>query len=354
MGSGASTLLDNEEILLDQVTKLYSSNPQKWEDFFGKVRINSQNEILNNKEEKIITNNTTTNKDEISNNNLDNTSENITITSISKELCAEMSLLRENPLNYIKYLEKHLESFDDNDAKHDELIYKSNDNVLIQTVEGKSAVYEAIEVLKNIKIKLPPIKYDELHLEKAAYDHQKDMSKTGILGHDGSDKSTTKDRIERHCQWIGTIGENIDYGNMNARDIIVHLFIDDGVKSRGHQKNILNPEFLYAGAVIGSHPVYKYSCVTNFSGGIKSFNDIFTSDIIITSKSNEPPSLDLIKVLNSLPGDTTDLLNEVKIELQQGMEVTVNYKKSESTATIEYKDDKGIRITTMSWKAAAK
>ena len=48
MGSGASTLLDNEEILLDQVTKLYSSNPQKWEDFFGKVRINSQNEILNN------------------------------------------------------------------------------------------------------------------------------------------------------------------------------------------------------------------------------------------------------------------------------------------------------------------
>ena len=180
------------------------------------------------------------------------------------------------------------------------------------------------------------------------------MSTTGILGHDGSDKSTTKDRIERYCQWIGTIGENIDYGNINARDIIVHLFIDDGVKSRGHQKNILNPEFLFAGAVIGSHPIYKYSCVTNFSGGIKSFNDIFTSDVIITSKNNEPPSLDLIKVLNSLPGDSTDLLNEVTSELQQGIEVTVNFKKSESSATIEYKDDKGIRITTMSWKAAAK
>ena len=74
-------------------------------------------------------------------------------------------------------------------------MYKSNDNVLIQTVEGKSAVHEAIEVLKNTA-PLPSIE-PNIFLEKAAFDHQKDMSSTGILGHDGSDKSTTQKIVLR-------------------------------------------------------------------------------------------------------------------------------------------------------------
>tara|TARA_B100001287_G_scaffold235848_1_gene208228 strand:+ start:91794 stop:92378 length:585 start_codon:yes stop_codon:yes gene_type:complete len=189
------------------------------------------------------------------------------IYSNTNEICAEMSLLRQNPIDYIQYLRKHLRLFDHHDAIHNKLVYKSNDNVLIRTVEGKSAVRKAIKVLRNT-LPLPPIK-PSISLEKAAFDHQKDMSKTGIMGHIGSDNSNSKDRIERYCRWTGTIGENIDYGIMNARDIVIHLFIDDGVKSRGHQKNILNPHFLFAGSVVGYHPVYEYSCVTNFSYGFK-------------------------------------------------------------------------------------
>lgn len=189
------------------------------------------------------------------------------ISSITNEICAEMSLLRENPVDYIQYLRKHLRSFDHPDAIHNNLVYKRNDNFLIRTVEGKPAVRKAIKVLRNT-LPLPPIK-PSVSLEKAAYDHQTDMTNTGIKGHIGSDKSNTKDRIEKYCKWIGTIGENIDYGSINVREIVIHLFIDDGVKSRGHQKNILNPNFLFAGGVVGYHPVYEYSCVTNFSNGFK-------------------------------------------------------------------------------------
>ena len=91
---------------------------------------------------------------------------------------------------------------------------------------------------------------------------------------------------------------------------------------------------------------------TNFSGGAKSFDDVFTTDVVITSTGKDITP-DLLKVLNSIPHDSEDILEEVKTELQNGYQVTVNFKASESCASIEFRDER-IRTTTMSWKAAAR
>ena len=45
-------------------------------------------------------------------------------------------------------------------------------------------------------------------------------------------------RIEKHEEWMGNIGENIDFGQKSDRCVICSLIVDDGVGSRGHRKII--------------------------------------------------------------------------------------------------------------------
>ena len=79
-----------------------------------------------------------------------------------------------------------------------------------------------------------------------------------MKGHDGSDGSSMRDRIQRYCEWKNKIGENLSYKNPTGggRDYVVGLFIDDGVPSRGHRKNIFNPIFKYVGIAVADHPTY--------------------------------------------------------------------------------------------------
>ena len=102
-------------------------------------------------------------------------------------------------------------------------------------------------------------------LEMAAVDHQVDSSANNLIGHTGSDGSHTQDRISRHCAWKGSCGENVDYGNVRSRDIVIHLLIDDNVPDRGHRRNLLAPSFLAVGAVLGYHETYRCCCVMDFA-----------------------------------------------------------------------------------------
>ena len=73
-------------------------------------------------------------------------------------------------------------------------------------------------------------------MEKAGADHLKDIGPKGILSHTGSDKSTYKSRIEKHCKWGGSIFEAIDYGwKETAKDVVISWLIDDGVPRRVHR-----------------------------------------------------------------------------------------------------------------------
>ena len=79
------------------------------------------------------------------------------------------------------------------------------------------------------------------------------MAKTGIFGHNSSDGRPFGDRITKRCgQAYGSSGENIgsDF-KVNGRDhalkTVMGLIIDDGVKSRGHRKNIFSTDFKYVG-----------------------------------------------------------------------------------------------------------
>ena len=176
----------------------------------------------------------------------------------SLAVIAEINRCRTNPANYAETaLKRHLDRFlNDN-------IYRDTNGDRIQTMEGRQRVLAAINELKNMQ-PVEPLVYDE-DLTKAARFHCYDIGPTDILSHNSSDGTSMGDRLRRFVKSPRALGENIDYGNSTAEDIIVSLVIDDGVPSRGHLKNNMNPTYRHAGAAIGKHKQYGFMCTIDFS-----------------------------------------------------------------------------------------
>jgi len=87
-----------------------------------------------------------------------------------------------------------------------------------------------------------------------------------MTGHNSTNGDGMSTRVERFGDWGGTIGENCSYGEGDALQMVMQLFIDDGVSSRGHRKNIMNPAFKTCGAAVGPHAGYKQMSVQDFAG----------------------------------------------------------------------------------------
>ncbi|NOR74750.1 MAG: CAP domain-containing protein, partial [Draconibacterium sp.] len=192
-----------------------------------------------------------------------NTAENANYLSpIEKEIILEINLFRSNPAKYANdYIAPLAKYYQKN------ILHYPNDKS-IKTREGVNALHECLRELQTAEPQ--PILYPNKALTKATNDHQNDQSKTGKTGHTGSDQSTLKQRIERYGKWQVRIAENIAYGNTSARQVVIFLLIDDGVKSRGHRKNLLHPDYNTIGVSYGKHPVYGTMCVMDFAGGIES------------------------------------------------------------------------------------
>ena len=154
----------------------------------------------------------------------------------------ELNLARENPSLYASFVAESRPS---------------------HMIEHGRAVDEAVRFLKKAR-PLPPLTLST-GMSRAAADHCAEQV-DGQLGHDGNDRSTPGDRISRYGTWSLTWGENISYGQKTARGIVLTLIIDDGVRSRGHRKNIFNPKFNFAGAAFGPHARYRTVCSIDFAG----------------------------------------------------------------------------------------
>merc|ERR1740139_1044978 len=104
-------------------------------------------------------------------------------------------------------------------------------------------------------------------MAKACEDHVVDTGARGKTGHTGTDGSSPYDRMDRHGQWYSSASENISYGPNTAIDVIMKLFIDDGVSSRGHRINIFASTATVTGNFSGSHKRYgAMSCMTYANG----------------------------------------------------------------------------------------
>lgn len=180
------------------------------------------------------------------------------LTDHEKDVIRELNLARTDPKGYGELVREFKRFYIDGAITID-------NRVPVATQEGTDAADEAIEYLSRIS-PVQPLKVSR-GLSLAARDHVSDQGKTGDTGHDGSDGSTPRDRMNRY----GTIqiksGENISYGFLEARNIVIMFIIDDGVRNRNHRKNIFDPAFGVVGVHSGGHHDYEWMCVLDFAAG---------------------------------------------------------------------------------------
>jgi uncharacterized protein YkwD len=179
-----------------------------------------------------------------------------TLSTLEKGITHEMNMARENPGKYVTFLEQSKRNYSGKRLQRP-------GNIILITQEGVSAVNEAIRFLRTAKPLSSLQSSRGMHL--AARDHVQDQASTGVVGHRGGEGSSPADRLNRYGTWQKIMGENISYGEDEARNIVMGFIIDDGVQDRGHRKNIFKPDFHVVGVACGPHPIYRLMCVVTFA-----------------------------------------------------------------------------------------
>ncbi|MDX1654075.1 MAG: CAP domain-containing protein [Candidatus Competibacteraceae bacterium] len=178
-----------------------------------------------------------------------------------KSIIRETNAARSDPDQYVRHLKDYRADFDGK-------VRKLPGNVRVMTQEGTAAVDEAIEFLQDQQ-PLPSLEPSR-GLTKAARDHAEDIGFEGLLSHRGSDGSLTPERVNRYGRWLDTVAENIAFGPVDGRRVVIRLIVDDGVPDRGHRRNIFNDQFNKVGVACEPHDSRLESvCVMVYAGGFQ-------------------------------------------------------------------------------------
>lgn len=183
------------------------------------------------------------------------------LNELEQEVILELNKVRSNPKRYSEeYIEELITAFNGN-------LYTYPGQDPVKSKEGIKPLMECIQVLRNTK-SLQILSPAE-GLAKASRILVNDQQFGGI-GHITRNGSTPQKRMDIYGEWNIASAEDITYGSLEARQIVIALLIDDGVPDRGHRKNVLNPNFHFAGVAYGGHPTYHSMCVIDYAGEYKS------------------------------------------------------------------------------------
>ena len=89
----------------------------------------------------------------------------------------------------------------------------------LRTKEGKDAVTEAIDFLKNQKA-VTPIRWSS-EMADASRAHVSDIGPKGLIGHNSSnDAKGTKERLRQFGNIIACYGESLSFQCLDAREVM--------------------------------------------------------------------------------------------------------------------------------------
>jgi uncharacterized protein YkwD len=174
----------------------------------------------------------------------------VNLTPVEKQMLLEINFVRAYPKIYAKIISKYLASESNSDFGLNNDTYNAG-----------------IELIKELN-ELTPLSILQTSecVYKAAKKHGLDSQKRGFFDHQGSDGSMPWDRILKECKDYKSGSEN-GAGNAseNPRPALIQLLLDDGISSRGHRRNLLDPKWKYCACFRYSDKTYGYQWVQNFA-----------------------------------------------------------------------------------------
>lgn len=120
-------------------------------------------------------------------------------------------------------------------AKNDPVPNTVNKTVLLQLVN--EARKKGCNCGDSYYPPVPALTWNDV-LEKAAYNHSKDMNDKNFFSHTGTDGSGSGERISREGYNWNYYGENLAFGYMSEKQVV-----DGWLSSPGHCRNIMNKSF---------------------------------------------------------------------------------------------------------------
>lgn len=195
------------------------------------------------------------------------------LSSLELEVIQEINLARAHPEKYAAYLQEYKKYY------NGKICSSPTRARPVMTFEGVAAIDEAIRFLQssNPLGRLEPSR----GLSLGAKDHVLDLSKKGMISHRGSDGSLPTDRVSRYGTWESTMGEAILFEVSTPREMVMQLIIDDGVRDRGHRKDVFEPSFQVAGVSIILQSSFGSFCVIDFADGFTDKSPLATDAVKI-------------------------------------------------------------------------
>lgn len=166
--------------------------------------------------------------------------------------------VRTDPQGYAAYMENFRACYSAEGS------FRAPGGEILHTHEGIYALNQAIQTLQHAPAQTPFTASDLL--AGAGRELINAEQQSGRIGHGGA----PFERMQHYGAWQNMAGENVAYGALTAEQVVYNLIVDDGVRSRGHLKNILQPGFRVAGVSQGSHPIYRTICVIDFASDFTS------------------------------------------------------------------------------------
>lgn len=77
------------------------------------------------------------------------------------------------------------------------------------------------------------------------------------------------ERIGKYVEFAEWMGENCNYSQFTrARDVVIDLLIDDGIKDRSHRSNLFQSQFTSIGVGIAEHSKFGKAVVINYASDV--------------------------------------------------------------------------------------
>ena len=180
------------------------------------------------------------------------------LSTFEDEMVKEINLARTRPQEYATYLEELRPYFN---GKTLQLPGRPG----FATQEGVAALDEAVSALRQAQ-PLGPYNLSQ-GMCLGANVLIRDQGAKGLTGHKCTDGSFCEQRLQQFGSYQGTVGENLSYGNLTARQRIMTLLIDDGFATRDHRNRLLSKDYKVVGVSCGDHAQLDAMCVITFAEG---------------------------------------------------------------------------------------